>query len=302
VSAAADADAPALAIRTGTAPDRLALGAFLGAVAIGGSNFVAIRFSNRELDPLWGAGVRFALAAGVFGLLVAAMRLSLPRGRALVLVATYGLLAFGGGYGCLYVAMQEVPAGIAAVVLAVGPLLTLLLAVAHGMERLSGRALVGALVALAGSVVIFFQPSSLGFGWGSFALLSVAALCFAESVVVSKVAAQHPVVMNFGSMSIGAVVLLVVSGTAGERLALPTEDETQLALVYLVAATVGLFLLALVVVHRWTASATSYAFVMMPLVAIVLGALIADEAIALTTIVGGAIVGAGVYVGAGRRS
>jgi len=82
VSAAAEADAPAVAIRTGTAPDRLALGAFIGAVAIGGSNFVAIRFSNRELDPLWGAGVRFALAAGVFGLLVAAMQLSLPRGRA----------------------------------------------------------------------------------------------------------------------------------------------------------------------------------------------------------------------------
>src|SRR5688500_18958768 len=160
----AAAEAEALAVRTEPAPDRLALGAFTGAVVIGGSNFVAIRFSNRELDPLWGAGLRFALAAAVFGLLFAALRLSLPRGRALALVATYGVLAFGGAYGSLYWAMQEVPAGIAAVVLAVGPLLTLLLAVAHGMERFSGRALVGALVAIAGSVVIFFQPSSTTFG------------------------------------------------------------------------------------------------------------------------------------------
>jgi drug/metabolite transporter (DMT)-like permease len=300
VSAATEADA--LAVRRTAAPDRLALGAFTGAVVIGGSNFVAIRFSNRELDPLWGAGFRFALAAAVFGLLVAALRLSLPRGRALVLVMTYGLLAFGGGYGCLYWAMQEVPAGIAAVVLAIGPLLTLLLAVVHGMEGLSRRAVVGALVALAGSVVIFFQPSSIEFGWGSFALLGVAALCFSESVVVSKVAGQHPVVMNFVSMSIGAVVLLLVAAAAGERFALPAEEETQLALVYLVAATVGLFVLALVVVQRWTASATSYAFVLMPVVAIVLGALVADEAIALTTVVGGAIVGGGVYLGAARRT
>jgi drug/metabolite transporter (DMT)-like permease len=300
VSAATEADA--LAVRRTAAPDRLALGAFTGAVVIGGSNFVAIRFSNRELDPLWGAGFRFALAAAVFGLLVAALRLSLPRGRALVLVMTYGLLAFGGGYGCLYWAMQEVPAGIAAVVLAIGPLLTLLLVVVHGMEGLSRRAVVGALVALAGSVVIFFQPSSIEFGWGSFALLGVAALCFSESVVVSKVAGQHPVVMNFVSMSIGAVVLLLVAAAAGERFALPAEEETQLALVYLVAATVGLFVLALVVVQRWTASATSYAFVLMPVVAIVLGALVADEAIALTTAVGGAIVGGGVYLGAARRT
>ena len=68
------------------APDRLALSAFTGAVVIGGSNFVAIRFSNRELDPLWGAGLRFVLAAAVFGVLFAALRLRLPRGRDLALV------------------------------------------------------------------------------------------------------------------------------------------------------------------------------------------------------------------------
>jgi drug/metabolite transporter (DMT)-like permease len=299
VSTATEGDA--VAVRTVPAPDRLALGAFFGAVFIGGSNFVAIRFSNRELDPLWGAGLRFTVAAAVFGFLAAALRLSLPRGRAVALVAAYGLLGFGAAYGCLYWAMQDVPAGIAAVVLAVGPLLTLLLAVAHGMERLGRRALVGALVAIAGSAVIFFQPSSIAFGWRSFALLGVAALCASESVVVSKLAGrQHPVVMNFVGMSVGAVVLLIVAAVAGERLALPADRETQFALVYLVAATVALFLLVLFVVQRWTASATSYTFVLMPVIAVALGAVVADEGIAVTTIVGGAIVCAGVYVGAAR--
>ena len=158
------------------APDRLALGAFVGAVLIGGSNFVAIRYSNRELDPLWGATLRFGLAAAVFGVLCAALRLPLPRGRVLGLLALYGLLGFAAAYGCLYWALQEVPAGIGAVVLAVGPLLVLLLAVAHGTERFSVRALAGALVALVGSVVIFFQPSEIAFGWGSLVLLAIAAL------------------------------------------------------------------------------------------------------------------------------
>jgi drug/metabolite transporter (DMT)-like permease len=284
------------------APDRLVLGAFAGAVVVGGSNFVAIRFSNRELDPLWGAGVRFGLAAAVFGLLFAALRLPFPRGRPLVLVSTYGVLAFGAAYGCLYWALQEVPAGIGAVVLAAGPLLTLFLAVGHGMEQLSARAIVGAVVALVGSIAIFFQPGSVEFGLTSFALLAVAALCASESVVVSKLAGPlHPVAINFVGMSMGAAVLVAVAAAAGERLVLPSNGETQAAVAYLVAATVALFLLVLFVVQRWTASATSYTFVLMPVVAIALGALLADEPITVTTVVGGAIVSAGVYIGAVRR-
>jgi hypothetical protein len=127
-------------------PDRLALGVFAGAVVIGGSNFVAVRFSNRELDPLWGAFLRFALAAAVFVVLVAVLRLPLPRRRVLGPAAVYGLLAFGGTYGCLYWALQDVPAGIGAVVMAVGPLLTLLLAVGHRLEHLTVRALAGSLI------------------------------------------------------------------------------------------------------------------------------------------------------------
>ncbi len=141
-----------------------------------------------------------------------------------LLTAVYGLLSFGAAYGCIYWAMQDVPAGVAAVVLAVGPLLTLLLAVAHGMERISPHALVGALVAVAGSALIFFQPGSIAFGWHSFALLGVAALCASEAVVVSKlVGRQHPAAMNFVGMSAGAGVLLVVAWVAGERLALPVR-------------------------------------------------------------------------------
>ena len=231
------------------------------------------------------------------------LRLTLPRGRALALVVVYGLLSFAGAYGCLYWALQDVPAGIGAVVLAVGPLLTLLLAVAHRQERLHARGLAGALIALAGSVLIFFQPDETSFGVASLAILGLAALCASEAVVVSEdIGVQHPLVTNFVGMTAGAAVLIAVAALAGETLALPHEGETQLALVYLVAATVGLFVLVLVVIQRWTASTTSYIFVSMPLVAVVTGALLADEEITLTTLLGGAVVTAGVYVGAIARN
>src|SRR5438270_372850 len=44
-------------------PSTAVLSVFVAVVLIGGTNFVAVRFSNRELPPFWGAGLRFALAA-----------------------------------------------------------------------------------------------------------------------------------------------------------------------------------------------------------------------------------------------
>jgi drug/metabolite transporter (DMT)-like permease len=278
------------------------LAAFVAAVILGGVNFVGVRYSNEELDPIWGAAFRFGLAAAIFAVLCAALRLRLPRGRALALTVTYGLIGFGLAYGALYWAMQEAPAGLAAVVLAVGPLLVLLLAVAHRLERFSVRAAVGAVIALAGTAVMFFDPGDADVGWTSFALLGVAALGASESVVVSKlVGRQHPMAMNVVGMTAGATALLTVAVLRGDALALPRERDTQLAVAYLVLATVGMFLCILYVVQRWKASATAYTFVSMPVVAVLAGAALLDEPITAAVVAGGAILVAGVYVGALSR-
>jgi drug/metabolite transporter (DMT)-like permease len=276
--------------------------AFLIAVVLGGINFVGVRVSNEELDPIWGAGLRFGLAAVVFAALCTALRLPLPRGRAFALVVTYGLIGFGLAYGALYWAMQDAPAGLAAVVLAIGPLLVLLLAVAHRLERFSRRAAGGAVIALAGTALMFFDPGEADVGWTSVALLGVAALGASESVVVSKlVGRQHPMAMNALGMTAGSLALLAVAVVGGDELALPRERDTQLAVAYLVAATVGLFLCILYIVQRWTASATAYTFVSMPVVAVLAGAALLDEPITVAVVAGGAIVVAGVYVGALTR-
>jgi hypothetical protein len=77
-----------LAARAGTG-ERAALPALLTAAALGGGNLVGV---NRELDPLWGAGLRFALAAALLGAVMVGLRLSLPRGRALAGAVPYGVL------------------------------------------------------------------------------------------------------------------------------------------------------------------------------------------------------------------
>jgi drug/metabolite transporter (DMT)-like permease len=283
--------------------DGKVLAAFLTAVVLGGVNFVGVRVSNEELDPIWGAALRFGLAALIFATLVSSLRLPLPRGRTLGLVVGYGVLGFGLAYGALYLGMQEAGAGLAAVVLAIGPLLVLLLAVAHRLERFSVRAAIGAVIALGGTAVMFLDPGDAGVGWESFAWLVLAALCASESVVVSKlVGPVPPLVMNLIGMTAGAAALLTVAALGGDSLALPRERDTQLAVAYLVIATVAMFLCILYVVQRWTASATAYTFVSMPVVAVLAGAALLDEPITWAVVAGGALVAAGVYVGALSRS
>src|SRR3954453_14437007 len=110
--------------------------AFAAIAVLVGGNAVGIRFSNRELDPLWGAGLRFALAAIVLGAAMAVLQLELPRGRALTGALLFGLLDFGGAFALGYYALVELHAGFGSILLALVPLATLLLAVLQGQEPL----------------------------------------------------------------------------------------------------------------------------------------------------------------------
>jgi drug/metabolite transporter (DMT)-like permease len=68
---------------------------------------------------------------------------------------------------------------------------------------------------------------------------------------------------------------------------------------YLVTlGSVGLFVLILLVVRRWTASATSYVFVLFPVVTMLLGALLADEPLTARGVIGALVVMSGVWFGA----
>ncbi|MGI9193684.1 MAG: DMT family transporter, partial [Actinomycetota bacterium] len=281
-------------------PDRITLGAFGLMVLLGGSNFVGVRFSNRELAPFWGAGLRFFVAAAVLFAIVAARRLKLPRGRALTGAVLFGVLNFGVAYGFLYWGFQRIHAGLGSVVMSTVPLLTLLLVGAHRLEPFSARGVFGALLSVVGIAVMFSQ--NLG---GEAPLMSVLALvagavCVAESgVIIKRYPMTDPVTTNAVAMGIGSAILVGLSGLSGEPWRLPSRPETWAALLFLVViGSVALFVVVIFVLNRWTASATSYAFVLFPIIAAGESALLDNEALTAGLAVGGLIVLAGVYFGA----
>ncbi len=286
----------------GDGPDRTAVAAFVIGSLLAGGNAVAVRFSNRELDPLWGAGLRFALAAVVLFGGMAILRLALPRGRALIGTLLYGAFNFAAAFGLAYFGLLRIQAGLGQTLLALVPLATLMLAVLERQERLRLRALAGALIALAGLAVMTRAPVREAAPLTSWLALVGSAFCFAQAAVfVRRFPPVHPVTMNAVAMATGAAILAAVSLLAGESMELPDLAATWIALSYVVAiGSVVVFLLYLVVLRRWAATRAAYTFVVIPLVTVLLSAWLDRERISAGLVVGGLLVVVGVYVGALR--
>jgi len=284
--------------------DVTAVSAFVVGTLLAGGNAVGVRVSNRELDPLWGAGLRFLLAACLLGAVMAVMRLTLPRGRALLGVLVYGALIFGGAFSFAYYAFVRIHAGLGQTLLALVPLATLLLAVLQRQEHLRLEPIVGTLLSIAGIGVVSGVVGSDSVPILSLLAVLGAVLCFAEAtVLVRQFPVVHPVTTNAVGMATGAAILIALSPLLKESIVLPESGATWLALAYMVVLGSGpVFVLYLVVVRLWSAARAAYTFVLIPLVTVALSAWIDDEPIDSRLVFGGPLVLAGVYLGALRPS
>jgi drug/metabolite transporter (DMT)-like permease len=282
--------------------ERMVLAAFFTNAVLAGGNAVGIRFTNRELAPLWGAGLRFSLAAALLLAVMALLRLALPRGRALAGALLYGVFNFGGAFALAYYGLVRVHAGLGQTLLALVPLATLLLVVAWRQEHLRAAAVAGTLLALAGIAVMSRAPLREAVPLLSMLAIVGSALCFAQAaVLVRRFPRLHPVAMNAVGMTAGAALLVAGSAVAGESIVLPRRAATWAALGYLVlVGSVVVFVLYLVVLRYWTASRAAYLFVLIPFVTVVLSVWLDDEPVGAGLVFGGLLVLAGVYVGALR--
>jgi drug/metabolite transporter (DMT)-like permease len=281
-------------------PDSLTLLAFGIQVLLIGANPLAVRFTNREIPPLWGAGTRLALAAAVFFAYVLIRRVKLPRGRDLRGALLFGVVQFGIGFGLGYWALVKVPASVAGVILAAIPLFTLAFAVVSRVELPTARGLVGALVSIGGIALILGGGSLRDIPWPYIAASVAFAACLAGGLVIAKsVPAVHPAAMNAIGTGVGAVVLLPLAVIVGERTPLPALDLTWAVQLYVaLVGSVGVFALILFVVRRWTATGASYQTVLSPPVTILLSAWLLGEPLSMRLLLGTAVVLFGVYVGA----
>lgn len=277
----------------------LPLLAFLTIVVLLGVNFVAVRFSNFELPPFWGAALRFTIASFILFIIVLFKRLPLPKGKGLVGAALFGVLVFGATYGFVYWALLYVSSGMAAVTFATIPLITILLAVALKLERLTWRGIAGAVLVLIGIGVVFQEQLQAAVPLVALVVLLLGAFSGALSgIVVKRFPKSHPISTNAVAMAVGATLLLVTSRGVGEPWRLPALPVTWAALAWLILSASVAFILMVWLLSKWSASATSYSTVLQPLVTVAVASWLAGEQVTVMFAIGGAFALLGVYIGA----
>jgi drug/metabolite transporter (DMT)-like permease len=277
--------------------------AFAVSCAIWGSTFLVVRFSNDTTPPVWGAGVRLGLAALLLTAIAFARRVPWPRGEQLRAALLFGIVDFGVSLPLLYWGEQTVPSGIAAVIFATIPLSTSLFARAFGLEPLRRRVVLASLAGLGGVGLMFssnleghYEPARL------VAVVLAALTASLAGVLLKRAPGGHPLATNAWAQGVGALLCVVASRLIGEPQAWPS-GQAWIAIGYLtVLGSVVAFVTFVWLLQHWPVTRTSFIAVVIPLLALILGAIVRHERPGALALVGAVIILGAVLAGiAGDR-
>lgn len=239
---------------------------------IWGSTYFVIRIGVESWPPMMMAGLRFLLAGLVLITFLMLRGEKLPPLRAAGNAALVGIMLLAMGNGAVTVAEhQNVPSGIAAVMVATVPLFAMCFSRLFGIQTRWIEWL-GIAVGLVGIILLNSGGHLGGNPWGAIMIL-IGSLSWAfGSVWGSRIILPEGMMAGAVEMLTAGVVLLIASKLSGEQLLTAPTLSGFLALSYLslfgsiIAITAYMYLIRNVP----PAIATSYAYVN-PVVAVLLG-------------------------------
>ena len=264
------------------------LAALLAVYIFWGGTYLAMKVAIETMPPFLMAGVRFVIAGAIVYCWQRLAGVANPTGRQWRQAGLVGCVMLLGGNGSLVWAEQYVSSSVAAIVFATVPLWVTLLAwlVMRG-ARPGWMTGLGLILGIAG-IVLLVGDAAGGDGlaetpWAGYAALTAATLFWAAGSLYSR-RAELPSAPLMGSavqMLTGGAACLAVGLLSGEGSAIHWElvsGRSWLALSYLVlfGSIVGFsaYVWLLKVADPTLVTTNTY---VNPVVAVILGALLADE-------------------------
>jgi drug/metabolite transporter (DMT)-like permease len=261
-----------------------------------GTTYLAIRYAVETIPPFFMTGTRFLIA----GLVLYGWRRlagdpapTRIQWRSAIIIGTFLLV---GGIGGVSLAETYVPSGITALIVAATPLwVTLIEAVRPGGSRPSWQSLVGVLIGLAG-IFILIDPLRVSGTQGSYNLLGIglvllAGLSWSIGSIYSHTAAlpKSPLLGSGMELLAGAAGSYLVGLLMGESrqldfAAISVQSLMGLGYLIVVGSLVGYVCYTWLLRVAPISTVVTYSYVN-PLVAVVLGSLIAGEALTVGVVV-----------------
>ncbi len=275
--------------------------AFLSIYILWGTTFLAIRVAVRELPPLFAAGTRMSLAGAVLFGWTMLRGAVWPTRRQWQSLALMGALMFVLDYGLLFWAEKYVPSGIAAVLSATVPLMTITFEMVVFRMQPFRWSLIGAVLLGFCGVGVLLLPDPhqhLPIIPCIAILVGTAGWCLGTVLSRRLVLPESRAVTSGGAMIVGGAVLLLLSAGFGEMRPFPHASRNAwAALAYLIVfGSVLAFTAYVFLLGRMPASTvSSYAYVN-PVVAVALGYFAVGEPITAHSIAGAALVLVSVFL------
>lgn len=273
--------------------------AYLSVVLIWATTPLAIQWSSDSLSFIAAATARMLLAFAVALFFHALLRQSL-RGywnqRTIYFAASLGIFP---NMPLVYWAAQFIPSGLVAVIFALSPFATGVMTLILLKQNPFGiKRVLALLLAVGGLLVIFYQQIRMDVNsiYGVLGILLSCVLFSFSSVWVKKLSGKGQCQVSPFQQATGALLfalpgLLFAWWWMDGSLPVQVSLKSASAIVYL--AIVGSLLGAVMfffILQRLSASAVSLITLMTPVLAILLGKYLADEALPLNTLIGVGIV------------
>jgi drug/metabolite transporter (DMT)-like permease len=288
----------------GTARDRrLAEIGVLATVVIWSANFVVVKAAVGVLGPLTFTSARYVVASLALFLIVRWRLGSVrPPARTALVLVLLGMLGFGAYQVLFSVGITTITAGDSALIIAVSPVLTALLAGAVGMDRLTAPKLAGALVAFAGVAIVVTAGKELAIGAslvGDLLTLGAAVLWAVYTVAGTRMLRSVDPLQATAWAVLGGMLFLLPFGAL--EIATSPPPPVSIAVVAGVLFS-GTFAAGIANVFVFNAirflgptRVTASQF-LVPAGAVVLGAVFLSEPVGIAQVAGGAIIVLGVWL------
>jgi drug/metabolite transporter (DMT)-like permease len=280
-------------------PIGLIVAAYLGMVLIWGTTWLAIKFSLLGLPPFAGAGVRFLLAGALMYAVALAMRVDLRRERPpLHLVVVLALTLFGVNYGLTYYAETHLSSGIVAVVFGTQPFFTFALAFFLLHERIGPLAIAGALLAFAGVALISLGTSAVADVRYLVATLLAALISAFAQVYLKRFSRNEPLATLPPAMLLaGAGLCAWGAFFEHPQWSAALAPAPLAALLYLaIAGSAIAFYLNHWLLQRISSGAVGLSALLIPVIAVAVGAAFGGERFTLRELAGAVLVIAGMWL------
>jgi drug/metabolite transporter (DMT)-like permease len=262
-----------------------AYAAWAAVCVIWGTTYLAIRIALETLPVGLLTGLRFTIAGTVLCLAVRMRGDRLPPRAAWPMQVLIGMLMLGVGNGFVVWAEQWIPSGIAAVGVASAPFWMTGIEAISGGERLKSRTVVGFIVGFGGIVVLIWPELFAGGAGGARFVAGIVAgqlACLGWSIgsSMSKRVTPHGSALAGSAVQqlAGGLVMLGVATMRSEWSLLTFTPRSLGAEVYLIVfGSLGAYSAYVYALqHLPIATVSLYAYIN-PVIAVVLGTLLANE-------------------------